>query len=187
MHRVATQRGTVLIKSIQPGLREKPLFCQHRIERGARVSLAEDEPVALTPGGPRRINAKNPPIENGQQVNHRKTRTYVRTLRAMNHARCRDSNPPSKTCQVAATGYCFRRTHGCRQMLTRLHRCSRRGIRPPRSRIQSACLPKMNGSARISVPTGFSRDESSPSTLDAHPRCPSKSHLHCEISAMPSP
>src|SRR5579864_4565155 len=187
MHRVATQRGTVLIKSIQPSLREKSLFCQHRIERGTRVPFTKDESVALKPRGPQRINAKNPPIKNGQQVNHRKTRADMRTLRAMNHSRCRYSNRASKTGQIARAGCSLWHARRHCQVSIRLHRCSRRGIRPSRYRTRSAYRRGMNGFARISVPTGFSPDESSPSTPDAHRHCPSKSRLRYETSAKPSP
>ena len=102
--------GAIAFPAI-PG--EESAFRQHRVHGRGRMSLAEDEAVAVRPIWPGADRPAAPSIQDGQDVGHRKTRSDVRGPRAMDHAQ---RLQPNRSGKIACLAWIGRRLigHGCK-------------------------------------------------------------------------
>src|SRR5579875_744356 len=71
---------------VQFRTREKPTSCEGCIEQRRAMPFTQDEPVAIWPLGPCRINSQCPPIKTRNNIGHGKTTAEMRSLGFVNHA-----------------------------------------------------------------------------------------------------
>ena len=85
LRRVAEELPPVLVESGQPFFRKESPHRQDRVQSRAGMALAQDEAVPLGPIGAQGIDAKDFPVEGGQEVGHRQRPSHVRAARLVDH------------------------------------------------------------------------------------------------------
>src|SRR5882762_180892 len=93
---VPSQASPILIKIVEPGLREKSSLRQYDIKRRTGMAFAKDETIALDPVRTPGINPQSLRVKHRQQFDHGESRAEMRALRSMDHSQYSYSNPIRK-------------------------------------------------------------------------------------------
>src|SRR5207247_5508274 len=91
---MSSKQRAILVEIIKARQWEEARLCEDRIEPGAAVALAEDEPVTPRPAGTMRIDTQRTSVKHRQELCGRQRRSNVRGSASVRHCEHVAPYPP---------------------------------------------------------------------------------------------